>query len=65
MRMLSLRRKNNILIYKKRAAESVARQDRPFPSSKNPHFQIEAKCRILLAKMSFSCMRIRNQLLCT
>ena len=44
MRMLSLRRKNNILIYKERAAESVARQDRPFPSSKNPHFQIEAKC---------------------
>ena len=35
------------------------------PSSKNPHFQNEAKCRILLGEMTFSCMRIRNQLLCT
>ena len=64
MRMLSLGRKNNILIYKKRVAESVSRHDRPFPSSKDPHFQNEAKCRILV-KMSFSCMRIRNQLLWT
>ena len=64
MRMSSLGRKN-ILIYKKRVTESVARQDRPFPSSKNPHFQNEAKCRILLVKMSFSCMRMRNQLLFT
>ena len=30
----------------------------PFPSSKNPHFQNEAKHNILFGIMSFNCMRI-------
>ena len=33
---------------------------RPLPSSKNPHFQNEAKCTTFLVKMSFICMRIKN-----
>ena len=33
---------------------------RPFPSSKNPHFQNEAKCETFLVKMSFIRMRIKN-----
>ena len=34
--------------------------NRPLPSSKNPHFQTEARCTTLLAKMSFICMRMKN-----
>ena len=30
-----------------------------FPSSKNSHFQNEAKCKIFVVKMKFSCMRIQ------
>ena len=30
-----------------------------FPSSKNSHFQNEAKCKIFVVKMRFSCMRIQ------
>ena len=33
---------------------------RPFPSSKNSHFQNEAKCKTFLAKMSFICTRIKK-----
>ena len=33
---------------------------RPLPSSKNPHFQNEAKCTTFLVKMSFICMRMKN-----
>ena len=32
----------------------------PLPSSKNPHFQNEAKCTTFLVKMSFICMRIEK-----
>ena len=32
-------------------------ENRPFPSSKNPDFQNEAKCTTFLVKMSFICMR--------
>ena len=32
----------------------------PLPSSKNPHFQNEAKCTAFLVKMSFICMRMKN-----
>jgi len=43
MRMFSLGQKNNILIKKKkRVAESVARQDRPYTRSKNHNFKNEA-----------------------
>ena len=31
----------------------------PLPSSKNPHFQNEAKCTTFLVKMSFICMRMK------
>ena len=34
--------------------------DRPLPSSKNPHFQDEARCTTFLVKMSFICMRKKN-----
>ena len=34
--------------------------NRPLPSSKNPHFQTEDRCTIFLVKMSFICMRIKN-----
>ena len=33
----------------------------PLPSSKNPHFQNEAKCTTFLVKMSFICMRMKNR----
>ena len=33
---------------------------RPFPSSKNLHFQNEVKCTTFLVKMSFICIRIKN-----
>ena len=36
---------------------------RPLPSSKNPHFQNEAKCTTFLVKMSFICIRMKNHLL--
>ena len=36
------------------------RHNRPLPSSKNPHFQNEAKCTTFLVKMSFICMRMKN-----
>ena len=34
--------------------------NRPLPSSKNPHFQNEAKCTTFLVKMSFICIRMKN-----
>ena len=34
--------------------------NRPRPSSKNPHFQNEAKCTTVVVKMSFICMRIEK-----
>ena len=36
--------------------------NRPLPSSKNPHFQNEASCSTFLVKMSFICMRMKNDL---
>ena len=33
---------------------------RPFPYSKNSHFQNEAKCKTFLVKTSFICMRIKT-----
>ena len=33
---------------------------RPLPCSKNPYFQIEARCTTFLVKMSFICMRMKN-----
>ena len=34
--------------------------NRPLPSSTNPHFQNEARCTTFLVKMSFICMRMKN-----
>ena len=34
--------------------------NRPLPSSKTPHFQNEARCTTFLVKMSFICMRMKN-----
>ena len=39
----------------------VARINRPLPSSKNPHFQNEARCTTFQVKMSFICMRMKNE----
>ena len=39
---------------------SVTVFNRPLPSSKNPHFQNEARCTTFLVKMSFICMRMKN-----
>ena len=36
------------------------RHNRPLSSSKNPHFQNEARCTTFLVKMSFTCMRMKN-----
>ena len=38
----------------------IAMVNRPFPSSKNSHFQSEAKCKTSLVKMSFICMGIKH-----
>jgi len=34
--------------------------NRPLPSSKKPHCQNEARCTTFLVKMSFICMRMKN-----
>ena len=34
--------------------------NRRHPSSKNPHFQNEARCTTFLVKMNFICMRMKN-----
>ena len=39
--------------------EGNGRQSGQFASSKNSHFQTEAKCKTFLAIMSFICMRIK------
>ena len=38
----------------------VMKRNRPFPSSKNSHFQNEAKCETFVVKMSFICIIIKN-----
>ena len=40
---------------------TIGLEYRPLPSSKNPHFQNEAKCTTFLVKMSFICMRMTNE----
>ena len=47
------------LLYSQRLKMSLWK-NRPFPSSKNPHFQNEAKCTTFLVKMSFICIRMKN-----
>ena len=42
-----------------RVVRALARY-RPLPTSKNPHFQNEARCTTFLVKMSFICMRMEN-----
>ena len=38
----------------------ISNMNRPLPSSKNPHFQNEAKCTTFLVKVSFICMRMKT-----
>ena len=38
----------------------VVKSSRPFPSSRNSHFQNEAECETFVVKMSSICMRIKN-----
>ena len=42
------------------ALKLIFRRNRPLPSSKNPRFQNEARCTTFLVKMSFICMRMKN-----
>ena len=42
----------------KKSCVKILAIDRQLPSSKNPHFQNEAKCTTFLVKMSFICMRM-------
>ena len=38
----------------------LVKLNRPLPSSKNPHFQNEARYTTFLVKMTFICMRMKN-----
>ena len=38
----------------------LVKLNRPLPSSKNPHFQNEARCTTFFVKMSFICMRMKK-----
>ena len=38
----------------------LSKLNRPLPSSKNPHFQNKARCTTFLLKVSFICMRMKN-----
>ena len=38
----------------------IPQYNRPLPSSKNPHFQNEAKCTTFLVEMCFICTRMKN-----
>ena len=42
------------------AKKSIISYNIPPPSYKNPHFQDEARCTTFLLKMSFICMRMKN-----
>ena len=46
--------------WKKSNKSTWGMRNRPLPSSKNPHFQNEAKCTTFLEKMRFFCMRMKN-----
>ena len=52
----------SIILYHvlQRRLRRVSIGNRPLPSSKNPHFQNEARCTTFLVKMSFLCMRMKN-----
>ena len=47
-------------VSQKRPDQSSCEKNRPLPSSKNPHFQNEARCTTFLVKMSFICLRMKN-----
>ena len=49
-----------ILVAMRFTATTCPRDNRPLPSSKNPHFHNEARCTTFLAKMSFVCMTMKN-----
>ena len=56
---------NSVLIYvrkwfMKNSSFNSVYFNRPFPSSKNYHFQNEARCETFLVKMSYICMKIKN-----
>ena len=48
------------LLYCKPRIFMITHNNRPLPSSKNPHFHNEARCTTVLVKMSFICMRMKN-----
>ena len=51
--MLFIEKRENVAFWKQS-------YNMPLPSSKNPHFQNEAKCSTFLVEMSFICMRMKN-----
>ena len=50
----------NFVLMPNAFCRAEALTNRPRPSSKNPHFENEAKCTTFLVKMSFICMRMKN-----
>ena len=53
--------KNVVRLDKSKMSHSTSSQyNRWLPSSKNPHFQNEARCTTFFVKMSFICMRMKN-----
>ena len=52
----------SIILYHmlQRRLRRVSIGKRPLPSSKNPHFENKARCTTFLVKMSFLCMRMKN-----
>ena len=54
---IPLLRTNKTQRLKSRWLKSLA--NRPLPSSKNPHFQNEAKCTTFLVKINFVCSGVR------
>ena len=46
--------------FSEREGYFLTKKIRPLQSSKNPHFQNEARCTTFLVKMSFISMRMKN-----
>ena len=56
LNLTAARRNEHMIIF----TELQTGKNRPLPSSKNPLFQNEAKCKTFLVEMSFICVRMTN-----
>ena len=59
-RASSLSHMNTSKFYKEFRGKAGNRKPGSYPSSKNPHFQNEARCTTFLVKISFMRMRMKN-----